>query len=216
MSLSSYVGTLWSSYLVNFSSMSTAATGNGALTRVANDIANSGERFNSYADARISSGSSTTNLGISYNVANNITVGSTSLSLNTTYIIISKYTDVGSLISAGTGTGTLYALSLSQFGSFISAGGTEAYLNAATIGTGASNVTGRVSNTNSTTGTYLFQSGAYAEFVNVSDGATFDELRYGSTLTDVVPVPEPGTLALVATGVLGLFVSRRSWRKNNH
>ncbi len=217
MSLSSYVGTLWSSYLVNFSSMSTADKGNGALTRVANDIANSGERFNSYADARIPSGSPTTNLGISYNAANNITVGSTSLSLNTTYIIISKYTDVGSLISAGTGTGTLYALSLSQFGSFISAGGTEAYLNAATIGTGASNVTGRVSSTNNngTPTNYLFQSGAYAEFVNVSDGVTFDELRYGSTLTDVVPVPEPGTLALVATGVLGLVVSRRSWRKNN-
>lgn len=214
MSLSSYVGTLWSSYLVNFSSMSTAAVGNGALTRVANDIANSGERFNSYADARLQSGSPTTNLGISYNAANNVTVGSTSLSLNTTYIIISKYTDVGSMISAGTGTGTLYALSLSQFDSFISAGGTEAYLNAASIGTGAANVTGRVSNTNSTTSTYLFQSGAYAEFVNVSDGVTFDELRYGSTLTDVVPVPEPGTLALVAAGVLGLFVSRRSWRKD--
>ncbi len=119
LSLTSYVGTLWSSYLVNFSSVSNAAVGNGALTRVSNDASNNGERFNSYADSRIPSGSPTTNLGIAYNAASNITVGTTSLSLNTTYILISKYTNVGSAINSGTGTGTLYALSLSQFNSFI-------------------------------------------------------------------------------------------------
>lgn len=212
LSLNTYVGTLWSSYLVSFSSISNASVGDGALTRVANDASNNGERFNSYADSRIPSGSPTTNVGISYNAASNVTVGSTSLSINTTYIIISKYTNVGSAINAGTGIGTLYALSLSQFGSFLSAGGTEAYLNSATVGTGSSDVTGRVSNTNSVSSTYLFQSGAYAQFVNVGDGVTFDELRYGSTLTDVVPVPEPGVLGLASLGALAAFLSLRKNR----
>lgn len=209
LSLNTYVGTLWSSYLVSFSSISNTAVGNGALTRVSNDTSNNGERFNSYADSRIPSGSPSTNLGIAYNAASNITVGTTSLSLDTTYILISKYTNVGSAINAGTGTGTLYALSLSQFNSFISAGGTESWLNSASIGTGASDVTGRVSSTNNASSTYLFQSGAYAQFVNVNDGVTFDELRYGSTLTDVVPVPEPGTVGLVTAGALGVFLSLR-------
>lgn len=212
LSLTSYVGTLWSSYLVNFSSLSNATVGNGALTRVSNDTSNNGERFNSYADSRTSTGSPTTNLGIAYNAASNITVGTTSLSLNTTYILISKYTNVGSAVNSGTGTGTLYALSLSQFNSFISAGGAESWLNAASIGTGASDVTGRVSSTNNASSTYLFQSGAYAQFVNVNDGVTFDELRYGSTLTDVVPVPEPGTVGLAALGAGTAFLFRRKNR----
>ncbi|PTX96990.1 hypothetical protein DB345_07380 [Spartobacteria bacterium LR76] len=212
LSLNTYVGTLWSSYLVSFSSISNTAVGSGALTRVANDTSNNGERFNSYADSRIPSGSPTTNLGIAYNAASNITVGTTSLSLDTTYILISKYTNVGLAINAGTGTGTLYALSLSQFNSFISAGGTESWLNSASIGTGVSDVTGRVSSTNNASSTYLFQSGAYAQFVNVNDGVTFDELRYGSTLTDVVPVPEPGTLGLAALGAGTAFLFRRKNR----
>ncbi len=212
LSLNSYVGTLWSSYLVNFSSVANDAMGNGALTRVANNNSNNAERFNSYADSRVSSGSPTTNLGIAYNAATNITVGTTALSLNTTYILISKYTNVGSSVNAGTGTGTLYALSLSQFNSFLSAGGSETWLNAATIGTGTSDVTGRVSSINNAGSTYLFQSGAYAQFINVNDSVTFDELRYGSTLTDVVPVPEPGTLGLVALGVGTAFLFRRKNR----
>ncbi|OJU98316.1 MAG: hypothetical protein BGO12_02680 [Verrucomicrobia bacterium 61-8] len=209
LSLNTYVGTLWSSYLVSFSSISNTAVGNGALTRVANDISNNGERFNSYADSRIPSGSPSTNIGIAYNAASNITVGTTALSLDTTYILISKYTNVGSAVNAGTGTGTLYALSLSQFNSFLSAGGAESWLNSASIGTGASNVTGRVSSTNNANSTYLFQSGGYAQFVNVNDGVTFDELRYGSTLADVTPVPEPGTLGLAALGVGTAFLLRR-------
>lgn len=214
LSLNSYVGTLWSSYLVNFSSFSSVDRGDGALSRVSNDTSNNGERFNSYADSRTPSGSPTSNLGISYNAASNITVGSTGLELNTTYILISRFTNVGSSIPAGTGTGTLYALTLSQFNSFLSAGGTESYLDSATIGTGASNVTGRVSNTNNnnTPTTYWFQSTNYAQFVNVNDSVTFDELRYGSTLTDVVPVPEPQTLGLAALGIAVAFLSLRKNR----
>ncbi len=212
LSVSTYTGTLWSSYLVSFSSISNTALGDGALTRVANDTSNNGERFNSYADSRTPSGSPTSNLGISYNAASNITVGTTALSLNTTYILISKYTNVGSAINAGTGTATLFALTLSQFNSFIGAGGTESWLTSAGIGTGSSEVTGRVSNTNSVSSTYLFQSGGFTQFVNVNDGVTFDELRYGSTLADVTPVPEPSVLGLSGLGVVGVFLSLRKNR----
>jgi len=201
MSAASYSGTLWSSYLVSLSSTGTAAS-DGAVVRLSNDTTNGAERFNAYADNRLSTGGNAAKLGLSYNAANNATVGSTGLDLNTTYIIISSYSNVGSSVAAGTGTARLWALSASQFGSFVAAGRTEAYLTSASVGMGASQVTGAIANTNSAASTYTFASGNYADFVSVNDTTTFDELRYGSTLLDVTPVPEPVALALLPAALL--------------
>lgn len=204
---SSYTGTLWSSYLVNISSFSTGST-DGALIRLSDNTSTTGERFNSYADSR---GTVSSNVGVAYNASNNIVVGTSALSLNTTYIILSSYTNVGTNIALNGGTGSLYALSLAQFNSFLAAGATESYLNSTALGTGAGNITGRVSGTNSQAGTYSFATGNYTHFVNVGDTTTFDELRYGSTLSDVIPVPEPATIGLAACGLLaGVALRRRA------
>lgn len=200
---SSYVGTLYGSYLVQLTSKGSAA-GDGALARIANTAANVGERFESFADSR----SSSTNIGAAYD--STAAVGSTGLATGTTYLMLSCFTNVGSALSGGAGSGiaTVYALTLAQYESFLAAGATQSYLDSAAVGTGSSEITGRVSDT-VTSGTYSFSTGNFAQFVSVADVAQFDEMRYGTTLADVIPVPEPSTFVLAAAGLGALYVLRR-------
>jgi len=193
---SAYTGTLYSSFLISLANNSTA-NGNGALIRVSDTTTNTGEHFNVYADSR-------NNASISVAAANGssatVTGSGTSLALNTTYLLISKYTNVGSAAS----TTTVFALSLAQYGNFLSAGATESYLTSTAMGSAANQITARV--TDSTTATsFGFSSSNYVQMVSVGDASTFDEMRYGSTLADVVAVPEPSTWALLAAGALLLI-----------
>lgn len=45
--------------------------------------------------------------------------------------------------------------------------------------------------------------------VNANGNLVFDEVRFGTTFADVVPVPEPSTVALFGLGALGLAALRR-------
>lgn len=196
---SAYSGTLWSSYLVSLSFQGTALGTDGAVMRISDNAANTGERFLSFADSR----SSSTAVAVGYD-ATPTSTGST-LTLSTTYIIISKFTNVGTgLTGTTTGQSSIWALTEAQFGNFISGGATEAYLNSATVAGTATGVTARGSDATLTSGTYSLTTGNFAALVSVNDSGSFDELRYGTTLADVTPIPEPATAA-VAGGLAALL-----------
>lgn len=200
ISQTAITGTLWSSYLVNFSTTS-ATSGNGALVRIGSTPADSGTntRFTSWADSRNSSA----NIGVAYSGANG-TDGTAGLATGTTYILIGKFTNVGTSLSVGTpGTATLWALTTAQFNAFIAAGGTEAALQPASVTATATQTT--------TTGTFTFNSNSAFGIVAVGTSGVIDELRYGSTLADVTPVPEPAMAPALAglSALLAVILRRR-------
>lgn len=197
---SAYSGTLWSSYLVNLS-FKGDGIGDGAVLRVGSMPSDSGNaHFNSYADSRTSSKS------IAVGYGPNTSNGSAGLALNTTYIIIGKFTSVGQTLSAGTpGVATQWALDATQFAAFLSAGGDEAALNSVTI-------TGMSSNSVTSVGSNAFSNSMAFGLVTVNDSGVFDEIRFGSDLASVTPsvVPEPAAAAIFAAlGALGLCAGRR-------
>lgn len=204
ISQTAVTGTLWSSYLVNFSTNS-ATSGNGTLVRIGSTPADSGTntRFTSWADSRNSS----TNIGVAYNGATG-TDGTAGLATGTTYILISKFTNVGTSLSAGTpGTATLWALTAAQFDSFIAAGGTEDLLLPASV-------TATATQTTTTGGPFTFNSNTAFGIVAVGNAGVIDELRYGSTLADVIPtaIPEPAATTALAGLAAALCAVRRNRR----
>ncbi|HEY9247551.1 MAG TPA: PEP-CTERM sorting domain-containing protein [Rariglobus sp.] len=203
---SPYTGTLWSSYLVSLTTQGSGA-GEGALLRISSNTANVGERFNSFADSRTNS----TNVAVGYDATSTAT--GNSLTLLTTYIIISKFTNVGTGLSAGTpGQSSTWALTEAQFANFLLGGATESYLNSATITGTSAGISARGSDASVTTSTYSLATDSYAALVSVNDTGTFDELRYGTTLADVTPIPEPATVGLVAGIGILLLAARRKRR----
>ncbi len=202
-----FTGTLWSSYLIKFTDTQGGANGNGAVIRVGNTPADStSSYFQSWADSRALA--NTANVSIGYgalgsNAAPNNGTGP--LASGTTYIIINRFTRVGqSLTSTNPGVATLWALTEAQFADFLSAGGDEAAL----VGT---SVTATATST-VTSGTFHFSSSKAIGIVTVGDAGVYDEIRFGSTLASVTPIPEPATAAALAglvSAVLCGFARRR-------
>jgi hypothetical protein len=206
---SAFTGTLWNSYLVRLTTQGTS-NGNGAVLRVGATPADSTNGyFNSFADSRADA--NTAHVSIAYGPAgtsqpNN---GTAALATNTTYIIISRFTNVGSTLSTGTpGEATLWALTESQFTAFINSGGNEAALAGTTVTATATQTIA--------SGNYAFSSSQAFGLVTVGDAGTYDELRFGSTLADVTPtaIPEPAATAVIlgiGCGflILGCRTSRR-------
>ncbi|MBX3743310.1 MAG: PEP-CTERM sorting domain-containing protein [Akkermansiaceae bacterium] len=207
---SSFTGTLYSSFLINFSAKGTSAS-HGFVTRISDNINDdTGSRLNSFADSR--SGSSL-NAGIAYGSAYGSPTlnASTGLITDTTYIVISSFTNIGGNLATSNGTGTLYALTLSQFAAMTASSNWEGYLNDTPVGTEADQISVRVSR-NATTGTPTLGADAddFFQVVTSGNSGAFDELRYGSTLEAVVPlIPEPSSALLASLGAFGFLHRRR-------
>ena len=134
----------------------------------------------------------------------------TALLTGTTYMYVSKYTNVGTTLSAGTpGTATTWILTLDQYNALHTADNlTEDGLNALNA------VTRRVTDGAVTTGSFAFDTSGYltlkADAPNFNGhqiNATWDEIKYGTEIGDVIGVvPEPSSVALLglAAGVLGV------------
>jgi hypothetical protein len=201
-----YTGTLYNSYLVQITNRSTAAAGDGSAARVASATDQTGERFVAYADSRNSS----TQVAVGYDggAANSTAAGNSLVtSPTTTYLIIARFTGVG---STGTSqTASIFAMTQAQYENFLGLGGTEAVLDGlSVVAGGLTGLTAKGTDTGSVT--EGFATGNFVHFVSVANTAKFDELRYGSTLADVIPVPEPGAGALGILGAALLMRRRRA------
>ena len=197
-----FSGTLWGSYLINLSTNSTAASGGTVLRIGATPGDSPGAHFNSWADSR---NTTTTNVAVGYGTGVSASAdGASGLLLNTTYIIVSSFTNVGTPLDGTTTTGvaTLWALTQTQFGSFLSAGGTQSALSTYASATATQTTT---------SGTLNFDSLSAFGIITQGDAGTIDEIRFGSTLADVTPIPEPAaTAAAMGIGCALLLLYRRT------
>ncbi|MEK7949355.1 golvesin C-terminal-like domain-containing protein [Luteolibacter soli] len=184
-------GNLYTSYLVR---LGTVPSNNGVASLRANTTATSGGAaayFHAYAD-----GPANVFTGSQYDANNANTASTQSLAINTDYVVIGRFTRVGTALSVGSpGVATTFVLTAAQFDYFKDGGFTDAELDGALIGSGPSNVTSRVSDAPVTTGTFTFNPGNGIQFGPGNSGANqtvaYDEFRFGTTLDDVLPVPAP-------------------------
>jgi acyl-CoA thioesterase-1 len=198
-------GTLYSSYLVR---LVTAQNSGSVVSLRANTTATSGgaaSYFHSFADVN---GSTFT--GSQYDANNLFTSSTTTLATATDYVVIGRFTRVGQPLSAGSpGQATTFVLTAAQFDFFKDDGFTDAELDGALIGSGAANVTSRISDAAVNSGTFTFNTDNGIQFGPGNAGANqtiaYDELRFGTTLDDVLPlaedpVPDPVNITLTLSG----------------
>lgn len=214
LSLSGAVsGTLYSSYLVNLTD--NPSTVDDTVTMRIND---SGAAAVATSRFRMDSQSGTGGVGnpdvIATGYDESMTDGSGSIVAGTTYLMLGRFTNVNSALSVGTpGTATVFALTAAQFDFFRADGSiTDAELDAASIGSGAGEVTGKATES-VTTGSESFATGNAIQFATQGGGGgitlRYDEARYGQSFNDVSPIPEPAVTGLLALGGLGLLRRRR-------
>jgi len=196
----SATGTLWMGYLFSNSSI-----GGNVRTNISNDL----------RTAPVLGGASN-RAGVSYSEANYQTSSGSAVAANTTYFMIARWTNVGSALSPGSpGSALFWVLDEAQYESFALAGFTESYLVAADVGTGADEVFAKLgSPLYQTSGTYLFDDtkSLSLEVVNSFAAQTFDEIRIGTTLNDVLlttAIPESRTVWLMLPAILTAMVWRR-------
>jgi hypothetical protein len=150
--------------------------------------------------------------GVSYDSSS---VVSGNLLIDTTYMMIGRYTNVGTALSdTTTGVATMFALTADQWDSFVAGGGDDAYLDNAIVGTGVGTISATATAT-VTSGTFSFANGDFVQTVVAASGSgtetfLFDNMLYGTTLADVAPIPEPSSYALLmGLSVGALLVTRR-------
>lgn len=202
---SSVTGTLYSSYLVNIDA---AGTNSSSFTevRVTTNSGDSGanSRFRSQPDSSVADQNGP---GASYSGNTGPAGVGTALALDTTFMVISRFTNVGTALSAGTpGTATTFVLDASQYLAFQATGYSESYLDSGAV-------TARISSTPLTSGgTFAFANGNFVQIggIGTTSGITYiDALKFGSDLTSVVTIPEPSAAALVILGSIAGFARRR-------
>lgn len=122
------------------------------------------------------------------------TYGSAGAVVGTTYLMLAKYSSTQT---------DAWMFTLAGYDAWVAGGATEG-----TLATNAFNTGMRSGNASFTSGLLI---GGYA--YNGPIIATIDELRFGSNLADVTPIPEPSTFALLGLGALALTTVRRRRQK---
>ncbi|WP_367871952.1 GDSL-type esterase/lipase family protein [Luteolibacter sp. Populi] len=198
-------GNLYSSYLVKLVTAQNVAS---VASLRANTAANSSgptSYFHAYAD-----NPTNTFTGSQYDTNNALTASAVTLPTGTNFVVIGRFTRVGMPLSvANPGLATTFVLSIPQFDFFKAGGFTDAELDGASIGSGPTNVTSRVSDAPVTTGTFNnLASGNGIQFgpgnSTLNQTIAYDEFRFGTTLDNVLPLdnsnPVPVEITLTASG----------------
>lgn len=202
-------GDLYQSFLYNFSTNASVVTGKANFTRLTTaQTASTNEHFSVGGEAKAAG----TGSGISYNDTGSSVGGANVLTANTTYLFLAKFTNVGlSLSSSNPATATLWVLDLNSYDAWLSAGSAEDLLSTYALTTATDT---------QTSGTWTFNDTSFLQFAATSSAVgsgtftgLYDELRMGTTLSDVVVVPEPSTGLLVLGGVAALFGLKRMRRQ---
>ena len=196
-------GTLYSSYLVQRSVAAT--TESGILTRIHDSSATAtGGYFSAFADGRAGA-IAAVGYDTSFNPANS-SPGSSPVSAGETFIVISSFTNVG---NSSAGNASLYVLSQPQYTNLLTLG--LGSLSSLTVGMGADQAWVSASHNGVTFGG-TFDSSDYLQLLSLQEGGIIDEVRYGTALADVLPVPEPSGMLLAGVAMAGALVRRT--RKN--
>lgn len=187
---------LWGSYLARLNSTSNTSA-QGVDIRLNSSASSSATAafFRSDADSR---GSAGTGPAVSYDNGMGAAAAGLTTTPATTHILISRFTGLGGTTG---GTATIWALNSDQFAAFVTAGRTEDFL------ANSANVTATATSSQSDS-TARVWNGMFFEIVTGGTTGTLDEFRYGETLLDVTPIPEPASLSLLGAGSL-LFLRRR-------
>jgi hypothetical protein len=197
-------GTIWTSFLIRFNGAHNSGDTAGFEIRIGDSAGGADAvRFRTFADTR--SGTSNV-ISTDFNTGTLSTLGDSAdpvLATSTTYIMISSFTNVAG--ASGNGTATTWALTPDQFQNMINSPlGAESYL--ATAGSGL--YSAKATNTDPVKATDQIGSGDFLQIVNVANNIQLDEIRMGTTLADVIPVPEPAVITLSLAGVAFLLLRK--------
>ncbi len=212
---SSFVGTLYSAHLVNYSNHHTSAL--NTLGGPELGVAGGGsDHFQTAADDFFTGGSAN-NAGIAYKESPSNS--NTALPDNQTFLVLGRFTRVGETMTNGDAVSemaTLWILSSAQFDNFAAGGLTDAELDGASQGTGSTAVYAKATSSFNGGGSWnvfrdndvidlLVSGGATTDTINV----TFDEMRWADSLNSVAPIPEPSAFVMLLCGLGTLALRRR-------
>lgn len=213
-SLSTFTGTLYTSYLVQVDGDTLTTNSNAGVGIKTNSSDSTTRQFYSWAGVP----NSGTKSGVGYNESAGGTTTSTGSFLGsapnkeTTFIVISRFTNVGlALDTSNVGTATQWILSEAQFDYWKALDFAD--VDNAAQGTGEDQITGIVS-TIMNSGTYNLEGSLDIQGSPYTTGVTitFDEIRFGTSFADVTPVPEPAqtatVLGLLAITALAMYRRR--------
>jgi|GEM_PF-1647925 len=201
LNTASVSGDLWGSYLFNYDAVTSSQTTGQVRLNESATANSSTDWFGVSSDIT----TTTRRPAITYD-GSTTEQASATYTAGTTYLLLSKYTNVGASLSAGTpGEASLWLFSQSNYEDWAADGGTEAGLDTFADATATAIAT---------SGTFDFNQSLQSAFYSAgstSSSAYTDEIRYGTTLGDVAAIPEPATVLMLFTGMALLVVGRR-WR----